>query len=273
MENRLRRWLSRLWAFITSADTWAWLLGFLPKPARDWLRRNIWGPFAAMLISIGIAIWGLLKSIDIWLVVVGSIVVFVASVLFLSWLQRSIAAFRLRSRAFVVEPISGSTSGYYFVPAGDPSPMEPQVLYARLWIDSKRFLRDCTVTVTDVFEVEPKARTLVRYAGEQRELYWTPGSNRIKKRDLTPGVPREADVAVLDQNAPNYFQVAAADDEARPKYPAGWYKVKIIIASESDDVAVQTFEGKIGLGTRKYPPPPLAFYEWKDGDEKRVKFD
>jgi hypothetical protein len=54
-------------------------------------------------------------------------------------------------------------------------------------------------------------------------------------------------------------------------YPPGWYKVELLVASESEDKAVQRVNMAIGLGIREYPPPPLGFQVWREGDEKRFK--
>ena len=261
---------SRLWDTISAADTWSWLWGILPKPAREWLARNLWGPILAVVGTLLVIALGWLRSIEPFYLTVSAAVVFSALLYAGSWMQRSVGRWRANRRPFVIRPISGSISGLSHIMRGDASPFAPRVLFAELEIESRRFLRDCTVTVVSVEEIERHLRHLHRHAGGPFELAWSSAGDR--KRDLTPGVPRRINVARFDQNE-RYFQVASNDGGAPPKYLSGWYKVTILVASESMDSAVQTFEGKIALGRREGVPPPLAFWDWQEGDERRVEFE
>lgn len=267
---------SRVWSKVSSADTWSWLYGWVPKPVRAWLKDNVWGPALAALTTLVTWLLGWVSHFHPWHIAIGCLVVAAASIYIGSWLQRSVASLQARSQPFKLTPFSGSNSSFSFesgtVEPGAPL-VSPEILLATLEVESKqRFLRNCTATVTDVYWVIPSSRTLQRMKGDPKDICWTPAKDGLKSRDLAPGVPRRLDVGHLDQEHPDHWTLMAAD-QPRPQYPHGWYKVVIRVASESDDRAVQVYEGKIALGRRVYPPPPLVFYPWEDGDEKRVKFD
>ena len=169
-----------------------------------------------------------------------------------------------RRKPFTVRPIPGGFSGAFVVAAGEPLPTEPTTVYARLEVQSARFLRDCSVTVVGMWAVD-RSR-LMKLAQDPQILRWTNGNDT--KQDLTPGVPRTIDVAALNQrNKPGHFQIMRVEH----KYPPGWYRVELLVASESEQKAIQRVNMAIGLGVRKDPPPPLAFRVWRDGDEKRLK--
>ena len=180
---------------------------------------------------------------------------------------------RASHHPFQVRAISGPPSGTHFVPAGDPDPFTPAVVYARLAVEPLRFLRNCSATVTRVkglnvvkgkVKGEDKTiRTWHDLVGFPCEIGWQ-GNGRT--RDLVPGVPRSLDVAVLDQTDQTKFAFIAVDGR-RMELPSGWYKVDITLASESDDPAVQTVEMVVAFGPREGMPPPLQALLWKDEHE------
>jgi hypothetical protein len=57
--------------------------------------------------------------------------------------------------------------------------------------------------------------------------------------------------------------MATVDGLPDIEYPVGAYKVSIVLASESEDSAVQMVEVAIQLGSRKHPPPPLECFLWR----------
>lgn len=270
----LRKSARWLWDKISSADTVQWLYSLLPAGIRRWLQEQVRPAVVSSMLTAGTVVVGVLRSIDPYYLLVGSIVTLVLSLWFVNQVRNSFREWKARRQAFTVEAISGPLSGMFLVRAGGKGPLAPQTVYARLEVKSHRFLKNCTATVIGAWEVNMPSRPLMKLARYQRQLYWTPESEKNKMRDLTPDVPRLLDVAVLDQERdPGVFHLVCADNEPRDENLPGWYKIQVLLASESEDAVRQTVDLKIGLGHRKYPPPPLVLYLWRDGDEKRVEYD
>jgi len=261
----------RLWQAINSASTWSWLIGFVPRPIREWLRDNLWSPILTALLMIGVLALGVLQGIALFWLVIGTL----GASSFAFWIsvqvQSTVERFKARRRAFKVRAISGPTSGTFFIPAGGSDLGTPAVVYARLAVEPQRFLRNCSATITGVKglnvvkgKVKGKDKTIRTWhdlaAGFPCEIGWE-GNGRA--RDLAPGVARGLDVAVLDQADQTKFAFVAADGR-RVELPPGWYKVEVTLISESDDPAMQVVEMVVAFGPREGMPPPLQALLWKD---------
>lgn len=263
--------LSRTWGKVTSADTWAWLFSLLPRQLRQWLRDNVWRPLVSFVPPIVALLVGIAEGIPIFWLLVGTL----GALAFAFWIslqiQSAIERFQARRRAFKVQAVSGPPGGTQFIPAGSAHPLAPTVVYARLKVEATRFLRNCSATIINVKGLnivkgklkgqDRVIRTWHNLSGFPREIGW---ESKQRTRDLVPEVPRNLDVAVLDQAEQTKFAIVTIDKKEAVELPPGWYKIDITLASESDDHAVQSVEMVVEFHPREVVPPPLQALLWKD---------
>lgn len=242
-------------------SAFAWLLSLAADEAFLWAVVALFPTVGAVIIAVAL---GVLQDLQWYTIIFIAVVTGLVSFSLIG-LVLTLGAWLTRRKVFRVKPLSGDTSGFYVIPAGEPDPTEPKIIHARLEVESRSFLRNCSATVTGLSRVDRQQR-LQRLGGNDQltALYWTE-PDHARTRDLTPGLPATIIVATLDQKDPSKFGLGST------KYPPGWYKIEVLLTSESEERAEQSVELKLGLGTRDYPPPPLGLHFWKDGDEKRVE--
>lgn len=151
---------------------------------------------------------------------------------------------------------------YSFPPSGFIAydPHEPQVGYATIAVKNQgHYLSNCIGTVIGVSMID--ARDFLKVTPmsiETGQLCWEYGNDGCGISIPLPndGVTRRLNVGYLDQNVPGEWQLALADQSRRQKLGVGWYKVDVVVSSESERANPLRIALAIGLGIRQ--PPAIS---------------
>lgn len=198
-------------------------------------------------------------------------VLFVAAFLWLAWQTDFIRNIIHRS-SLRFAPHSGPRSGYTIVMEPRGAPRMTHV-YAQLEIKNKgAFLRNCKITAVGISDINSDGQVLP-LVFPPRDLCWNPDhpnpNQRSSRRDIAnDGVPVLADVAHLNQSQPEKWSLVTADSALRESFPPGWYKLDLILSSESEQPNTKLVELVVGLGVRENPPPPIVLRLWKDWEKQ-----
>ena len=133
----------------------------------------------------------------------------------------------------------------------------PEKGYAKIAVINKGGLcKDCVARVVGLSVIDQgKLKQLVFDASF---LKWDTGD---RKADIqNDGVPRHLYLAYLDQNKPLEWRLAV--DHCQHDCGAGWWKVDVVISSESQGIKPLNLEIAVGLGDRTGIPSPLNLQYW-----------
>lgn len=161
--------------------------------------------------------------------------------------------------------------GGWSVSVGSTYLLDPNVLvapekgYAKLGVKNRGGLMvNCVGNVVglSIMEIRDKKVSTKRMRFLSSALLWDTGQRTINIPN--DGVPRMLNLAYLDQEKPNQWELALADKDKEKSYPSGWYKIDVVISSEAEYVKPVSVSVVLGLGMREYPPPPLEAHLWDD---------
>jgi hypothetical protein len=149
--------------------------------------------------------------------------------------------------------------------------------YAQLAIKNvgKRLLKKCSVRLEGIDNivhgslfpeqfVQPR---FLRWSSRERSAY---GSEQEWLDIPGDGIERFLDVGVLDRSDISHWTIVTADPADRITLPGGWFRLRLVVSSESETPESLSVQLCLSLGHRENPPPPLMLNEWHEGDEKRA---
>lgn len=173
----------------------------------------------------------------------------------------------LTTSPFAIRPISGQ--GFELLRVSET--------YAQLALKNvgPSFLRKCAFRLIGIDSVvhghllpeqfiQPR---LLRWSSRERAAY---GDEHEWLDFPADAIERFLDVAVLDRSNISTWTIVTADPADRLQFGRGWYRLRLVVSSESDTPQPLAVELRLGLGDRRDPPPPLQLVEWKDGDESKL---
>jgi hypothetical protein len=182
-----------------------------------------------------------------------------------NWVQNLVHRTSLRAK-LVPFPLSGLIQY---------DPHVPQLGYAKIAISNKgRLLKDCMGTVIGISRVQREDGVTKEYPfGDftAAPLCWDYGESIAKMDIPNNGVPKMLNLAYLDQNKPDSWQLALADKGKRVGYSTGWYKIDVVVSSQSQNPNALKLELMLGLGDRKIPPSGLNLWMWGNWQKGSIK--
>lgn len=143
-----------------------------------------------------------------------------------------------------------------------------------------QFLENCTGTVVYMAVVNPLTLDERSLSITSGQLCWASGHNgecRATTVNLpNDDVPRHLNHAYLDQARRGVWQLALADRSQRQNFGPGWYRIKMVISSESKHANALRVD--IALGFANRPPPAIPaglniwpWAKWEKGIKKQRK--
>lgn len=210
--------------------------------------------FNIQQIRDNIAIWGLT-----WFEVIAGIFAVAFCVVVLKLMRRLNKFERakpLLSTSLLSFPIGGYRIGTMKVLSA------PQKGYAKIAVrNTGGFLDNCIGIVERISKVDiVKGKIqIIPLVFTSTSLYWDNGKNKM-------GIPndevdRYLNLAYLDQNKPNVWQLAI-DKSKREDYFTGWHKIEVVISSGTASASPLSVGVALGLGDRVSPPSGLNLWPW-----------
>lgn len=252
--GRVRRIFGAAWITWLLAGAGDQVLGIyerLPERLRGWIEGYVMAPVVGALTLVAFLIWGLIEDLEnIYLAAL--LLVAVCCVMVIAVIAQWAVTW-IKREAFTVTPVS--VSGVQ-VGIGEDL-INPERVYARMGVTSKRDVGRCVAVVTGISSYERQIAVLglmTQLLWNARFLAWTPEENRRRQATLLTGITMTADLAVCHRSEPDHFQITSADDGIRHKFPQGLYKIDVTVMSESGggarrDVSMAlTFELDPGVG-------------------------
>lgn len=215
------------------------------------------------LIGLGFNIQEIRASAPLWGLTWLEIC-FVVVVIAFCWvvikLIRRLNKFEQEKPLLSAYPVSFPIGGYRIVKSSKL--FAPQVGHAKIIVrNTGGLLEDCIGTVTGVAKVNVvKGKLHTRpLTSTHSNLFWENGE--ISANIPNDGVDRYLNLAYLDQNKPDAWQLAI-EEQKREDYFTGWHKIDVVISSLKMKVESLKVEVALGFGDRKNAPPPLNLWPW-----------
>jgi hypothetical protein len=173
--------------------------------------------------------------------------------------------------------VSGSSFRVCPIPGQGFTLLTAPETYAQLGIrNTGPLVRKCCVRLTGfdtvmrgaLFTERLQARLLC-WSSRERAAY---GDHREWLDIPNDKVEHLLDVAAVASSAPDHFTIVAADPADRPCFGPGWYRLIVVIASESETPNAKEVRLLLGLHPRDAPvPAPLELYEWRPRGERLLR--
>jgi len=148
----------------------------------------------------------------------------------------------------------------------------PQKGYANIAVSNTGgFLDNCignvkSISMVDIAKGQVYIRPMATFT--PTSLCWDNGKTSIGIPN--DGVPRMLNLAYLDQNHSGKWQLAI-EGTKRQDYGTGWWKIDVVISSESEHANKLYVEIALGLGDRETPPSGLNLWPWDKWYEAMTK--
>ncbi len=177
--------------------------------------------------------------------------------------------------------LSFPKGGLSLVPAERREGWTKQKGYAKIAIRNHgALLKNCVVKLTGVSYVnlidgDVKGVQPLALKTPQQRLHWDfeeDGQAQTKIDIPNDGLPYLARVAYLDQDHADVWRIASSVGLQDPdfSFPPSWYKLDLVVSSESEKPNPLRVSVLLGLGVREGIPPPITCWEWESWTKRRV---
>lgn len=201
-----------------------------------------------------IAYWGLS-----WFELL-SFIFMVAFIIVVSRLISRLNKYEKAKPEFYIELISFPQSGIRIKMDTPQEIFAPQKGYAKIAIRNGRGIcHDCIGRIVSIsYVINNEAHQI---AFTPAELKWDNGQTVINIPN--DGVPYYLNLAYIDQSIPKKWQLAISGDEQQREYGIGWWKIDVVLSSQSQIMEPIRLKLALGLANRERPPSGLNLQLWE----------